>query len=114
MSGQRAQIVLPVWIRKEANIHHDVGIEWQTVFEPEAFDRYLHLGVVCRLERIDESPLELLLGEFRSIDHQISRLAQTPKTSAFEFDRLHQPIGLLRQGMTPTRCVIASNQLSGR
>ena len=36
--GQRAQVVLPVRIREEPQVHHDVGVERESVLEAEALD----------------------------------------------------------------------------
>ena len=41
VAGQRAQVVLPVRVRQEPHVHHDVGVERQAVLEPEALDRDL-------------------------------------------------------------------------
>ena len=76
MTGERTEVVLPVRVRQEADVHHDVGVERQTVLEAEALDGDLQPRIAWRVEGADDPLLELVHVEVGRVDHEIGGTAQ--------------------------------------
>ena len=83
MPGQRPQRLVPVRVREEADVHHDVGVERQAVLEPEALDRDLQsLPSTALVERGDQLGLQLVDVELGGVDHQIGGARVTGSSSS--------------------------------
>ena len=107
VARERTEIFLPVRVRQEAHVHHDVGIDRQAVLVAEALHRDLEAMVVTGLvEGSQQLRLQLVDVQFRGIDDQIGRGAHRFDLTALELNGLDQTIGLTIEGMlAPSRVV---------
>ena len=95
VARQRPQVFLPMWVRKEANVHDDVGVERQSVLVAEALDGDLQSLVVADLvEGGDQLGAQLVNVEVGRVDHQIGGVPDRIENRAFELDRFDQTLGL--------------------
>ena len=114
VSGERPQIVLPMRVGEEPHVHHDVGVQRQTVLEPETLDGDLQTGPGRCVEGVVDALLELVHVEVARVDHEVSGSSDRLEHRTLELDRFDEAVGLVGERMTSSGRVVTAHQFRRR
>lgn len=112
--SERPQVFVPVRVGEESNIHHDVGVHWQTMLVAERFHRNLKSLMDLIVERPEDFGLQLVDIEISGIDHQVAVTFHRLEKRPLHFDRLEQTGRFRSKRMPTTRSLVPLHQFSIR
>ena len=95
-AGERAQLVDPVGVRKEAAVEDEVGVERHAVLVPERHDDGLHRRRVVAAEQLEQAIAELVHVEVGGVDDDVGAVAHRREAGPLVPDAAGEALGRQR------------------